>query len=776
MLLVQTADDLLYVPDRDIASIMPTYPDRWRIVLQDGRVGHRTGPAPQGPWVPLQNGWVRPEHLKKEDNHWVDPAGFRYPYQPLDIPEEEEPASDLPPGLLTVERRDKTWFWCTDSGELPCEGPPQPHPDLAQLTPHQLVYLPRVRRLYTTPPGPCAALELDNGRQLKVLGGLYFRLANRLGLESFVSLDLSVPETMWKLRDFPYDLTSADPDKILKDLPTELAFLQNLLWQVATQNRTNDYDKAGFAQHPMLSSARRCGYHPTKGRIYMLLHQLTVEQELFTLRQLGFREISPERRLTGSRHPNVVLLAPHPELQAARKAAREHGISLLITGNSGAITQEYLAAELSGPIQILRYNVPDNEIKTLRKRFAQLGLPSGPPILVQNLQNIPSHQPTALTPQPFSRIPLQDFTGLYYADPQEIAAWTPTRPEGYRVDLHNGRILHHPQSPVDPRLQLKKHQWHLDDGTQQKTGLDFLDAAAQHPSLAGRTKDHRFNYNRLRSSDPLHLHLDDGTALPVPQRLWRHKLQTILGIDNLAELSPDPHCRRYLQLRDLPYEIVRAKADKLQADFPDWTQLIANIVWQVYCERYQYADTFQGFFYRPLQAAPATSPAPNSEAPARPKTDSTLATAPCSPAWSATTASSTITRSASSTPFRPAASWATAIPSASCWWKKATCWKNTLCNSKKNSASPPSSSKAAPRCWPPNTSAKPCAKSIKALWKSTTTATLTMPAGISDPPLSSSCSSTASSASEWNDWFSHRSSPPKSKCSTPAPWMPKPPT
>lgn len=60
---METAEENLYVPESEIASLTPVYPNRTRIVLADGTVAHRPGPPPPGPWVPLHHSWVNPQHL-----------------------------------------------------------------------------------------------------------------------------------------------------------------------------------------------------------------------------------------------------------------------------------------------------------------------------------------------------------------------------------------------------------------------------------------------------------------------------------------------------------------------------------------------------------------------------------------------------------------------------------------------------------------------------------------------------------------------------------------
>lgn len=121
MLAVQTAEENLLVRESDIASLTPVYPNRTRVVLADGRVAHRPGPPPPGPWQKLHHAYVNPQHLQRQGDHWKDPAGYLYPYQELTQPTEEPEENDLPEGLLTLELQGKDRFWRTDSGLIPCD-------------------------------------------------------------------------------------------------------------------------------------------------------------------------------------------------------------------------------------------------------------------------------------------------------------------------------------------------------------------------------------------------------------------------------------------------------------------------------------------------------------------------------------------------------------------------------------------------------------------------------------------------------------------------------
>lgn len=626
MLLVQTADEVLCVPEGEVASVMPVFPDRWRVVLGDGRVGHRTGAVPEGPWLALGDGWVRPEWLRREGDFWVDPAEYRYAYEPLgESPVLEQEDDGLPAGLLTVESRDGDWFWCTETGEFPSDLKRAQlldlYPQLALVSEKLLVYLPRVRRL--RPGDGCGYLWLDQGLQLRTAHSLYYNLAARFGLETFATIDPSVPSTMWKMRVFPYDLTSAEPERILRDCPSELLFCQQLFWQAAAQfarGQVNESarDMAGFARW-VLRAARRCGFEMTDQRIYRWVQLVVQDQGLLRQRQLGLAEQNRERRLTGSRRPYVVLLAPAKRLEEAREAAQQAGISLLITGNRGRLPLEYLASELTGPLHLIAWEIPAADARSARQGFAQLGLesPCAPHALddLGELERLLAGltKPQEVRREPLRRIPLEGFEELYFADPEEIESWVPSPPGRWRVELKDGRVYHHP-GPPDARsggegsrvlwLEERGDQafWLWEDGSETAADLPFLEAGQQHPDLIRISKQRWVNFQRIRWGRFKKFCLDTGEEFRTPEGLLGKQLRDHLGILSATEVSADPHGLRALQLRDYPYEILRASAEQLRADFADLNALVGNVIWQVACGRYRYGDTFSGFFYRPLQA------------------------------------------------------------------------------------------------------------------------------------------------------------------------------
>jgi hypothetical protein len=628
MVVVQTATEMLYVPFRDIASIMPTYPRRWRIVLADGRVGHRTGPLPDGAWVPLGEGWVRPEHLTRDGDFWRDPAGFRYAYVPLpdaDDPQEED--EGLPEGLIAVESRNRRWFWRTETGETDCElnsdGLREVFPSLVKVNSRCLVDLRRIRKFAAERPKDW--LELDTGERFEVGAKCYLPLASRMGIEVLSTQDLEVPGRLWQLREFPYDLTNAEPARITADLPDWQVFVEHLLWQTVLRFERGeqfDYgrDKASFFEHPVVGAAARCGYSVTLQQFDELLKYLVFKRNALQLRQLGFTE-DAGRRNTGRLRPSVILLTPLRHRAVAHQAAEQAGVSLLLTGKEEQLPLECLAAELQGPLQLLQFEMKPGDTDRIRERLQLLGLEVlGQTVTLASLeqleaavQALPEPWPVG-GPEPFSRIALQAYGGMVYVDPDEIASWSPAPPSRWQVLLKDGRIFHHPgpvpaippKAAEDQILWLESRAdsgvWHRLDGSEVHSGLSYLQAAKQHPSLAALNSISRANYQHLCASTAEGLHMAGGHHFALPKGMAAQQWLKALGVPSFLAFGPDSQGLRYLQLRDVPYEIARAEADQLRQDFPGLPQLIANVLWQVACGRYRYGDGFSGFFYRPLQA------------------------------------------------------------------------------------------------------------------------------------------------------------------------------
>lgn len=450
MLAVQTADEILYVPEWDIASITPTYPDRSRIVLADGRVGHRPG---QG----TGEVWLNPNLVTREGDSWKDPAGYLFPYQPL--AEMAEPDEYDP--LLTIKRQNRVWFLRTDTEETPSDLKSDQiaelYPQLRQVSKDLFVNTLRIRRMGSREKG--GWVELDTGERILVLATLYHPLANFLGCDSFDCMDDSVPYRIWKLRDLPYDLTSAEPERIKKDCPDAASFCRQLLWQVVVEHERGiirDYgtDHESFARHPLASAGQRCGFQLGPTDLAEAVRALLWDDQVILLHQLGYRETDPDKRLVGDRLPHILLIAPQEQQTESRQAALDLGISLLVLHYNPQLALEYLARELTSPLQLII--LAPAKLGRIALRLAQLCLSTmGTPLTIPDLSELPKlvaglPQPwTTDQTEPFRRVALEAPEGLVFVPPLEIACWSPTLPSRWRVVLASGRVLHHP-GPVPP--------------------------------------------------------------------------------------------------------------------------------------------------------------------------------------------------------------------------------------------------------------------------------------------------------------------------------------
>lgn len=357
------------------------------------------------------------------------------------------------------------YFWRSDSGIEPCPLKPdhalQAYPQLCQIGKSHLVNMLRVRRFGPRLQG--GWVQLDNGERFDFGMRIYYGVAQALGCQSMAYIDRESPPLLLRLRDLPYDLTSADPERIRRDFPTPKSFLYNLLWQTVLQhqcNQPNDYgrDMTSYLKNPVSSAAKRCGYSFTRLDLTRAISHLVHDDGVLQLRQLGWLEPDSSRRQLGTSRPHVLLVAPLKKAKLARAAAKKWGISLLLSDDTGdRLPLENLVSELPSPINLLFFQTDEKRRSAIQRALEFLDMSwLGKPIELQKLEYLEEtleKLPQPFTPpalEPFRRIPLQAQRGVVrMVEPAHIAAWSPTRFSRWRVVLDDGQVLHHP-GPVPP--------------------------------------------------------------------------------------------------------------------------------------------------------------------------------------------------------------------------------------------------------------------------------------------------------------------------------------
>lgn len=365
MIQFQDEHGLVFWPARDVATLTPEYRNRWQAVMRDGSVAFRPTPPPPG--TPLLN----PAHLTKIDQHWKDPAGFLHPYQPLATippPEEKPPIPGVPCARqqiysLTQTDQDAPVIWHTDLGDFPASGTKtnqvaKAMPELVRIDDRRLFINPdRLRRLERK--DDWVYLILDNGVQ-------YTRVKQKgpwsraLGLTSVSYLE-PYCSTLWgqrQMRDWPFDLTLASGELLRAHFPTSRRLCANAIWQqfrylqlgipqqVADSHRDLWYKVAPMLYRAGFLKRTLAAEQTTKKGLQMTLEfvlSTMIGAGLFTYKELGFRDLHPEWRRIGTRHPEIVIVTEkHSLAPDALRLAEEFGVSLMIMeGNSTLIGAEH---------------------------------------------------------------------------------------------------------------------------------------------------------------------------------------------------------------------------------------------------------------------------------------------------------------------------------------------------------------------------------------------------------------------------------------------------
>lgn len=377
---------LRFAPPFQVASLTPDPRGRWRAVLADGAVAYRPGPPPPGPWVRLGHSLVLPGLLRKVRNRWLDPAGFDYPYQPLEPVLQPPPGPELPglpchpDAIVTLRGTDTETVWYTDLGLFPCqESAAQAaarHPELVLCKRGDYFHRRRLQRVVRDQTRH--KLVLDDGSFLLVSHKNHFEVANRLGLPHFYHLEPFCPALYRDhLREYPYELARALGPRLQADFSEQRQLIANLIWQALRyreEGRRTRYGKdyRAFWYTPVKTTLYRAGFltradledrlpesTPSYHLLQTILAELVGDDRLFTFQELGFKDTQPHLRKIGKVRPEVIFVCEKISLSdTVDCVARRFGVSTVILGGQPSLQEtEYFVKALrqrwSGPVILI---------------------------------------------------------------------------------------------------------------------------------------------------------------------------------------------------------------------------------------------------------------------------------------------------------------------------------------------------------------------------------------------------------------------------------------
>lgn len=377
-LAVQDPEGVVMIPFAQVASLTPVKLESVRVVRSDGAVFYRPGALPEGPWVALQDSRVRPEHLRRQGERWLDPAGFGYPYARLEpAPEVEVAPSDA---LLYVEATEEGTRTVSDAGvensALPLALAVEGREGLVQVARER--YVQRHRVASTRQHEAKLWVRMDNGEEFRV-GLDYFgrELGWALGLTDPGKL-LPYPLGFWKLelRDYPYEIAAAPAAVLKRDFHSPRQLIANVIWQTfTTPGLAYGTTFGGFFYLPLQAVLHRAGFlrraelrkrsaisDRLKRVFWTTIHLMVWRYRFFSYREFGFEDERPGNRLIGKLRPDLLLVVEKGDQleRFGRRLQRQLGCSLHITGGTPKLLDsEYLALDLKaegvGEVEVLVY-------------------------------------------------------------------------------------------------------------------------------------------------------------------------------------------------------------------------------------------------------------------------------------------------------------------------------------------------------------------------------------------------------------------------------------
>lgn len=379
MIALQDERGLLFRPEFEIAVLVWDGHGRWRASLKDGGVAHIPGERPAGPWVALGDAWVLPQLLVRDGDFWLDPAGFRYAYAPLEtVVEVVEPVDEI----ITLCSQGTGSLSHTDRGDfesaLTAVQAARAHPQLLLATRGNYYNPFRLRRIERDETRH--RLVMDDGSSLLVSHKFHFKAAQRLGLPHFFYLEPH-QAGLWRddKRDYPYPLVTAKAGPLRADFRSARHLIACILWQILR------YRELGIPQH-WCKDYREVWYMAVKATLYRagfltraefdwdfdrgpapdafltlqtVLAQMVGEDRLFTFREFGFVDKGTAERKLGDRRPQVVIVCEKDSLaDKVRFLSEQYGVSYIVLGGQPSLIGTEFFAEMIrsvGPLTIIAY-------------------------------------------------------------------------------------------------------------------------------------------------------------------------------------------------------------------------------------------------------------------------------------------------------------------------------------------------------------------------------------------------------------------------------------
>lgn len=380
MIFFEDDHGLACLPEELIASIVPAFPNRSRVVTAEGTVGYLPG---------QQECRVNGRFLQDG----LDTAGFAHP-----------PAESLPP-----YQPEEFWGLERTAQSIFLHGAGDPIPGTGQDLRHFCAYAPKwffhprcLRRIEKD--GRALILLLENGRRLRVTPAWTGKVLAFLGLPSLQLLPESLTRVF--LREFPFEIASASKEVLQRHFRNAADLIANMIWQALEYRRLGSGIKygethRGFWYRPLLATLERAGLIPHRSHktgaelLYNdLLTRMVGEDRLFCYRDLGFSDAFQRDREIGTRRPGVILLIEKEDLaDTGMAAARHFGLTWMVTGGiSRMVSAEFfvyaLQAVFTGPVRVLVFGDFDPGGRLAGQSYVQhlrrfgTNCPAGPEYLI----------------------------------------------------------------------------------------------------------------------------------------------------------------------------------------------------------------------------------------------------------------------------------------------------------------------------------------------------------------------------------------------------------